>query len=146
MQLVGLACLRCKERIASVHDGTVCDECGSPVHRQCVTPGAASGVRCAACGSARTDIDAHAARADANRRERDGELRSHHLLRGLLTLLVGLMLVTVSALITFGSILHAMERGGGIVFLVYGGVFVGFGLIAKAVSHAVAYLRIGRGP
>ena len=89
------------------------------------------------------DIDAHAERADANRRERDREMRSHHLLRGLIALLVGLGLVTASALITFGSILHAMERGGGSVFLVWGGVFVGVALIANAVSHGVAYLRIG---
>ena len=35
-QLIGLPCVGCLKEIASVSAGGFCDECGNPVHRQCL--------------------------------------------------------------------------------------------------------------
>jgi hypothetical protein len=142
MQLVGLACLRCNERITSIHDGVGCDECGAPVHRRCVTPGAASRDRCAACGSARTDIQAHTDRVTADHQTQTTEIRSYHLGHCLLSLLLGSVLLTLSILLTIGSIEIAKQSGGGsFKYFRYGAAIAGLALIVKSASHARAYFR-----
>ena len=47
-QLVGLNCIRCKDRITNELDSRFCPECGSAVHNSCARP--VAGLECPVCG------------------------------------------------------------------------------------------------
>jgi hypothetical protein len=53
LQLVGLNCTVCTQRISCDLDGRFCTTCGCPVHHECIKPisADAAGARCAACGT-----------------------------------------------------------------------------------------------
>jgi hypothetical protein len=50
-QLVGLNCVVCRRSIASIVEGTFCNNCGNPIHRYCASRHEQASVgRCSSCG------------------------------------------------------------------------------------------------
>jgi hypothetical protein len=50
-QLVGCLCSLCNKTIESIVEGVFCDDCGNPVHKDCIASDAAGADKCQTCGA-----------------------------------------------------------------------------------------------
>ena len=137
MQLIGLDCVLCSERISSVLDGKFCSTCGCPVHSRCAKADASRSGVCAACGADEASIAAHRQRSQEEAAARVHQLRGYHLAWGFLYLGGGILLLAAGIVVTVVGSIQAVSDERGFV-LWYGAIFVGAGLILRGLVHCRA--------
>jgi hypothetical protein len=130
MQLVGEACIHCRERISRESDGFFCRRCGCPVHSRCAAESlqATPEGGCRACGAPRAILE-QLKEAEA-RRDRDADARQQ-----LQTVMTGVALLGAGLAVTICCSGYLLAVRG--EFLVASGALVGgVGFIVAGLLRA----------
>ncbi|MHC4407938.1 MAG: hypothetical protein ACYS0E_07860 [Planctomycetota bacterium] len=143
MQLVGLSCVRCGERIVSITDGAFCRKCGCPVHKRCATPGSSVSGICRGCGTDPSTVASTRARAEGDSRREFEELRLHHRFWGALWIIAGLALLALSAVTPY-VLMTAGWVHWSIFILLVSATVSGLVFVARAVVQFRALRRLKR--
>jgi len=134
MQLVGLACVRCRNSIGSVIDGQFCAGCGCPVHNECAAPRATVDGECRLCGAGVDAIRSHSDRSAAAAAGTASDLWPYHLTWALANLVGGLALLAWGAINVLGLIM-APERGSTFNVVSCAALIVAFAPLRRSVRH-----------